>query len=317
MRVARWLTDGSDSDVKDRVLCELWDETVAESISSEETGCDACGRLMPHEMASRISGNSDSRRGKRLLRLWQRVAASLLVALGVAGALFAGRRNSDTQLVQVYCSAGDLRTVVLPDGSEVMLNGGSSIVYPKDFTPGCREVMLMGEAGFKVARDTERPFIVRSDSVSVTALGTEFNVRAYPDHPCVESTLLQGKVKVSVGSGGEEFILNPSEQLVYDRKTAAVRLTRPEIRDITAWQRGELVLSNLTLSEILKELETRFSQQFIYQESSLPSDRYTFRFNSGMNLEEIMDVIKDVAGNLSVTVNDRFCKVQSSLECTL
>lgn len=213
-------------------------------------------------------------------------------------------------MAQVYCSAGDTRKLVLPDGTEAILNGATSIVYPERFDGNEREVVLMGEASFKVAKDKVHPFVVKSNGVSVTALGTEFNMKAYPQSRKVESTLLDGKVKVNYGEAQNEFVLQPSEHLVYDRTTGCATLLHPKVDDVTAWQRGELVFNNTSLCEILSELESRFSQDFVYNASALPTDRYSFRFRKGMTLREVMGIVEDVAGNITVSIDDNSCRVR-------
>lgn len=301
-RVARWLTNGKDSDAKEQALSDLWDDTLAEPRDMAEADIAYARRRM------RGACQPSSRRGMRYLRLWQGVAACLMLAVGVLGATLLTRRAERSAMTQAYCAPGETRQVILSDGSEVLLNGSTTIVYPERFDGKDRQVILIGEANFKVAKDAAHPFIVNSDGLSVTALGTEFNVKAYPRSEKIESTLLEGKVCVNYN--GEAVVLNPADQLIYDRKTGAAAIHRPDVEDVMAWQRGELVFNNMTLPEILHELETRFSHDFIYNPASLPSDRYTFRFRKGMTLPEVMDIVADVAGNLKVSVDDTICRVR-------
>ena len=310
--VARWLTNGNDSQAKDEALDDLWEESL----------CEETDDTVPQAAYRQWSGNTTGerhdagepkapRRTTRYLRIWQSAAACLVVAVGVMGAFLLTRRPARATMVQAYCAAGDIRTITLPDGTEVLLNGSTTIVYPERFDARDREVVLIGEANFKVAKDTDHPFIVKSDGVSVTALGTEFNVKAYPEHSKVESTLLEGKVKVNYGKDNDgELVLAPSEQLIYDRTTGNATLRRPHLDNVTAWQRGELVFDNVTLAEILCELESRFPGEFIYNASSLPSDRYSFRFSKEMPLEDVMGIVSDVVGDLNVNIDGTTCRVQ-------
>ncbi len=307
--VARWLTDGDDSDAKGEALRELWDESLADPVDKAATDAAYAGWLT--RMAVSHSREAGCRRApSRYLRLWQGVAACLLVAVGVLGAMLMSRQPDRAPMLQVYCAAGETRELVLPDGTAVVLNGATSIVYPERFDGGCREVLLIGEAAFKVAKDADHPFVVKSEDMNVTALGTEFNLKAYPSHEEVRSTLLEGKVKVCYGGDKGGFILQPSEQLTYNRLTGTASVTHPVIRDVTAWQRGEIVFCNAPLPDIIQELETRFGYEFVYNASRLPADRYTFRFRRGMTLEEVMGIVGDVAGNLSVCIDGGKCKIR-------
>ena len=97
--------------------------------------------------------------------------------------------------------------LVLPDGTRIYLNAGTTLRYPDHFAGGSREIFLSGEAYLEVSRDTSRPFIVRTDDMDVRVLGTVFNVNAYPDGNYVRTTLVEGKVETSCG--GERIVMKP------------------------------------------------------------------------------------------------------------
>ena len=90
-----------------------------------------------------------------------------------------------------------MQNITLPDGTQVMINSESTLLYPQQFTGDSRCVYLVGEANFKVRRDEAHPFIVKSADFQVTALGTEFNVSAYPEEEEVTATFILGKVFVA------------------------------------------------------------------------------------------------------------------------
>ena len=146
--------------------------------------------------------------------------------------------------------------------------------------------------------------------MDITALGTEFNVKAYPEASVALTTLLEGSVKVELHSGTDDYILAPSEQISFNRLTGEVARSVARTSDVTAWQRGEIVFDNLTLAEILNELSNRFSHDFLFNPAQLPSDRFTFRFRKGMTLSEVMAIVSDVAGNIRVSIDDDTCKVR-------
>src|SRR6185312_6673718 len=87
--------------------------------------------------------------------------------------------------------------VVLPDGSQVWLNSGSSLTFPERFTGPERNVTLTGEGYFEVAKNKAMPFKVMVNDVTVQVLGTHFNVMAYNNEPAVKTTLLEGSVKIT------------------------------------------------------------------------------------------------------------------------
>src|SRR5690606_8432623 len=102
--------------------------------------------------------------------------------------------NFPVDSLEVISPVGSRTVVQLSDGSVVHLNAGSRLKYPYTFTGNTREVALMGEGYFEVAHNAERPFVVKAGGLNVRALGTTFNVLAYPDIDAVETTLVEGKV---------------------------------------------------------------------------------------------------------------------------
>ncbi|NJK94613.1 MAG: hypothetical protein HC905_06530 [Bacteroidales bacterium] len=134
----------------------------------------------------------------------QRVAAILLIPLILAGFLL-GRYsenkayNSSVIYNEVYAPAGTRSSLTLADGTRVWLNSGSKLRYPDKFGKGNRLVYLTGEAFFEVESDINKPFIVKTPSVSVRATGTRFNVEAYSSDAEIQVSLLTGKVSVHRG----------------------------------------------------------------------------------------------------------------------
>ena len=111
----------------------------------------------------------------------------------------------------------------LPDGSTGWLNSGSTLKFPVKFYGAQRKVELSGEGFFDVVKNSEKPFVVKTSDINIIALGTKFNVLAYPDDETFEITLESGKVVVEkTGVSGEPVKiaeLQPDHQLVISRKT--------------------------------------------------------------------------------------------------
>ena len=199
----------------------------------------------------------------------------------------------------------------LSDNTRVHLNSGSSLRYPIRFAGDIREVFLTGEGFFEVTKDEVRPFVVKTGEVDVRVLGTSFNVNAYPENSELMATLLEGSVKVEFNNLLSNIILKPNEQLVYDKHTKAHNLRMPEIDDVTAWQRGELVFSNMYLEDIFTSLERKFPYAFVYSLHSLKKNTYSFRFSKQANLEEVMKIISQVVGNVNYVIKGNKCYVTS------
>lgn len=200
--------------------------------------------------------------GTRYLETWKAVgiAASLIMAmfLGVwASQQFSLSDNQavvvEPQLLTKQNPRGQKSTIMLPDGTKVVLNSESSITYVSNFTGSERLVELTGEAFFDVVRDTSKPFVVKTRSLMTTALGTSFNVDAYPDGK-EEITLVTGKVKVdSHVDVTQSALLEPGEiaALEYGKLSKKQGVSLNHIK----WKDGFIVFQKAPFKEGIMELE--------------------------------------------------------------
>lgn len=302
----RWITGENHAGEKEKALHDLWDQTSV-STSSEASAATWQSLSAVHEKI-RLQ---QRRAYRRLLHFWQIAAACLLIALLSAWYITERTTPAAADLIELYTPTAEMRQLTLPDGSEVHMNSAATLLYPAQFTGKSRSVYLIGEAYFKIARDIEKPFIVKSSDFQVTALGTEFNIKAYPGDSTLSATLLSGSVEVKFNHLSSALILEPNEQLTYNRFTKKESIDRPDISDVTAWQRGELVFKSTTLEEIIAVLERKYPYSFVYALNTLKEDEYTFRFKENTSLPEVMDIIVSVSGSIRYRIEDDICYIQS------
>ena len=154
---------------------------------------------------------------------------------------------------------GQKLTVFLADGSKVILNAGSKLRFTKPFHPDRRLVTLEGEAFFEVAHDSLRPFQVSSGALTTTALGTSFNVTAYPKENRVQVALTSGRVKVHRQAAekpmSDVYYLEPGEQVRYDKAQHTVAKTPFDATKVLAWKAGVLCLEHADQATVLRRLE--------------------------------------------------------------
>lgn len=117
---------------------------------------------------------------------------------------------------EIIAKKGSKTRTLLPDGSIVWLNAGSSITYDPDFNGNTREVTLQGEAFFDIIKQPQRPFIVHASDINIRVLGTAFNVKSYPEEPIIETTLIRGLVQITNASDkkGKPIYLHPNQKIV-------------------------------------------------------------------------------------------------------
>ena len=303
-KVQQWLADEEHVDEKNEALHELWKQAEGQRAPD---GMQQSIQRMRQNLGMQ---SATSQRNYQLL-IWRAAAIFLLAVSSISIYLMLEKDRPEKDLVECYIPTAETRELTLPDGTHVMLNSKSTLLYPEQFTGETRSVYLIGEVNFKVKPDKKHPFIVKANDYQVTALGTEFNVNAYPDSNELIATLLEGRVKVEFNNLMSNIILKPNEQLVYDKHTKAHNLRMPEIDDVTAWQRGELVFSNMHLEDIFTNLERKFPYAFVYSLHSLKKNTYSFRFSKQANLEEVMKIISQVVGNVNYVVKGNKCYVTS------
>lgn len=295
-----WLTDQEHADEKENQLNKLWEST--ESVTT--SGYDRSLERM-HEFTGMGARRKMYALRSRLI-LW-RVAATLLIALSSVSLYLALQNRQAPDLLQAYIPIAETRNITLPDGTQVMINSQSTLLYPQQFTGDTRCVYLVGEADFKVKRDAKHPFIVKTSDFQVTALGTEFNVTAYPNEEEVTATLISGSVLVEYNNQKEQKILEPNEQLAYNKSTCSGNVLRPDMQDVTAWQRGEIVFRSMTMEEIFTRLERKYPYTFVYSFRSLKKDRFNLSFDPNASIEEIMDIIARVTGTIDYKIVEDKC----------
>jgi ferric-dicitrate binding protein FerR (iron transport regulator) len=186
---------------------------------------------------------------------------------------------------------GEFR-LTLSDGTEVTLNAATTLRFPARFTGDRREVWLAGEAYFRVTADASRPFTVRANGTVTTALGTEFNVMAYPDDRSTGITLVSGAVEVV--AGGKPERLSPGYQLDVDNATGETRRERVDAATMTAWHTGIFRFDNIPLVELMHRVERWCDVPFRFRGEGLEGKVFTGGFRRYEPLERILRMIGEV-----------------------
>lgn len=297
----KWLVDEEHVSEKDEALQNLWEEGYKQGT--------APNMHQSYEQLRKNAGIPSTRKERRIrpIHIWQATAAVFFIIAASSVYLSTIGKDAEPNLLQQYIPTAEMRTLTLPDGTNVQLNSQSTLLYPQEFTGKDRSVFLIGEANFKVKPDKKHPFIVKSNDFQVTALGTEFNVAAYPENPIVAATLISGSVLVEYNELNSQMILKPNEQLAYNRNNKEHSLSTPDMDDITAWQRGELVFREMNVQEIINVLERKYNYTFVYSIHELKQDRYSFRFRDKASLNEVMDIVTGVVGNLKYHIDKDIC----------
>jgi transmembrane sensor len=261
-----------------------------------------------------------------LFKTMTRYAAIFIVAFSLGGLLFyyinknqiKYPRQSFNELV---VPMGSRAQFTLSDGTTAILNAGSKLKYDNSFGIKDRIVQLEGEGYFKVAKDTSRPFIVKTSYLNIMALGTAFNVKAYSDDKTIETTLVEGSVKIEGTNENirtEVLVLKPNQKLTFYKEdstmvdeTASLKvetesnnkplqvqksLTIPrlvkenvDVDPVISWKENRWIFEKERLSQIAVELERKFDIQIYFDSERLKTVRFT-----GIILAEPIEQVLEV-----------------------
>jgi transmembrane sensor len=175
---------------------------------------------------------------------------------------------------------------ILSDGTKVWLNSASSIKFPVAFNSNERKVELTGEAYFEVAHDAKRPFRVVSNQQQVEVLGTHFNINAYNDEDVINTTLLEGSVKVT--SANTAITIVPGQQAQF--KDGKINVAAVNVDDAVAWKNGLFNFNDNSIEEVMKQLSRWYDVDIKY-EGQLPSRRFSGEISRNVNASQILDIL--------------------------
>ncbi|WP_158857572.1 FecR family protein [Lunatibacter salilacus] len=242
----------------------------------------------------------------------RKLAAIILIGLAFLG----------LQLNQIYRQATpeekvinpEFSTVFLSDGSIVKLKGDSQLEYPNKFMGNTREVNLVGEAFFDIAKDSIKPFIIHSPNITTKVLGTSFSIKAYKGHNSQEVEVVTGKVLVSVRqlSGiSKDIILIPSQKIIYNQKLdSLIAINTIDSTPITQVTPPNLVFIEVPLQQIVTTLSDLYDKQIILKNSGMNNCLITADLT-----EEPLEICLEILAksiNATYTINNQNIEINGS-----
>jgi transmembrane sensor len=210
-------------------------------------------------------------------------------------------KNNKIEYNTLKVPYGKRFNVTLSDGTIVYLNAGSSLKYPVSFLEGkIRKVFLSGEAYFDVFSDIKHPFIVNVNDINVKALGTEFNIKGYPEDKSINTVLVQGTVKVYEKGKEDKFdssiIIKPNSMAMWDRMHKSVIVKKVDSKIYTSWLKDKLIFRNIQFNEIRKVLERHYNVKIINKNKLLDEQQ----FDATFNIETIDEVLNSFSSTFKI-----------------
>lgn len=252
----------------------------------------------------------------RQRRWWPMALAASMILAVIIGLLTVKQPEPPQMKFDRYVTrTGEQKTIELQDGSVITLNTATQLLVA--ISEDERRIMLdRGEAYFAVAKDPKRPFTVQVDGRSVTALGTEFNIRSELDHfklaviegvvaihtPSVNPSLAAPELDESTPSPRlltGQYRINAGTVIDYDLKEHSILAARP--KDLSAmyqWRTGMIGFNAVPLSEVVKELNRYSAKKILIEDASIMD----LKLYAGVRLDRLDLSLMGIEASLPVTV---------------
>ncbi|NJI72211.1 DUF4974 domain-containing protein [Sphingobacterium kitahiroshimense] len=227
-------------------------------------------------------------------------------------------KNSSLKNIEINLASGQQRHITLEDGTKITLNASSRIIYPNSFKDSSkREVILIGEAFFDVAKNPKKPFIIHTPRMEISVLGTAFNVRDYENERNAETALIRGKVSIwKTGHTDKKFILNPNEKFVLSNAVIHnnAQSTNPKVVSLqnatvsvqplvvsnqdgtaleTEWMLKRMTIRDERLADIVIKLERMYGVEIQILSSKIATKRFSATFENE-DLDNILKALQTV-----------------------
>ena len=253
-----------------------------------------------------------ARKKQKLYKYVLRFAASLLLVMSVSYITYRITKTTSEAIAyfELTTPNGSHTQLTLTDGTIIWLNAGSKLRYPNKFDDTTRTVYLDGEAFFNVKKDLNHPFIVQTSEIKVKALGTSFNVKAYPNEGSIETTLINGEVIVEGNKTSKNeknsirllpnqratfiktegrLLLNDDEQKKLAKSVTTIHPVKREKESLiiskevktelyTSWIENLLMFDNEPFESIACKMERRYGATIIFSDNNVKKYRFSGKF---------------------------------------
>ena len=297
IRLELWISASGENREYYRKTVNLWEKSKL-WISDEQIARDKTGVTLA--VSSHLAGQL--RRMKRQ-SLFFKIAAVLAfpLALALSFLYFSTGKNVSAvvpQVCEITSPKGHVSKCVLPDGSEIWINTGSTIHYDASlFNHETREIELNGEAYFEVAKNQGKPFVVKTQAANIHVTGTSFNIKSYSEGEVFETILAEGSIEMELNVPNSQKVkLSPGERAVFHSDRKEIVIDRVEYEIYTAWRNGEILFRDATLNDLIKELERIYEIKFYLKDETLGNFRFRGMFSYNNNLIDALEKVKRTSG---------------------
>ena len=202
-----------------------------------------------------------------------------------------------TRINKLTTPRGGEFKITLEDSTEVWLNAESQLVYPENFNDGERRVTVTGEAYFKVAKDSLRPFYVKSSDMTVRVYGTEFNINAYAEENRIYTTLVSGSIALQPHNGSKaELVLTPGHQAIFLKSDRSTSIRSIDTHTVTGWHKGRFIFEEQNLEQIMRTLSRWYNFDYEFEDTRLADIVFKGSAPRYADLSEALSILEKSGG---------------------
>jgi len=296
----------ASAEEKDKI--ETWLNYHAEELPKPSGECKQLAGVWSR-LATEIGNEKTEQTATKKISLWKnnsaiiwKIAACIVLAFGIGrllsnGTIFNKEQQSIANKI-IRTQPGQRKEITLPDGSKVILNAASELIFPETFTTDDKRlVKLKGEALFDIAHDARKPFIIHTDSSFTQVLGTKFNLSAYSNDNKVVLSVERGKVLFGRVDSKDQVILKIGMQgtLAHHQKVS-VKINNGD--NTSNWINNVLEIHNESLAEVAKKLERWYGVTVKINSATLKETTITGTYEQAS--------LKDILNSLSFSADFKY-----------
>ena len=201
-------------------------------------------------------------------------------------------------LNQIIIPYGNQSRIVLSDSTVVWLNAGSRLIYPTLFKNKTREVMLIGEAFFEVAKNPEKPFIVKTSNLEILVLGTQFDVSAYEEDEVIQTVLKEGSVDIRRKGTlffEHDVVIKPNQMAAFDKNTSDTKIYEVDADAYTLWTKGLIHFEDVDFNRVIKKIERFYNISISFSDQDKKIMRISGKLDLKQGRKEVMEYLEKVS----------------------
>lgn len=274
---------GKTSQEEEKILNDFQDYAISQSKENIFKNDDNKKRIKD-DVFGAVQGHISKKVSKRA---WIRIAASIAILIGL-GTYFYHTGISNT--IVITNNSDTSKTTKLEDGSQITLNANSLLRFDNNHK-GIRLAELEGEAFFDIARDEQKPFVIKTGVIKTKVLGTSFNIKETDS--VIDVTVATGLVQVSNGTNTVK--LQSNQRVKYSTTSKSFKTTHIDHNVYTSWYKNKVAFNGVKMVDLANFLKSRFSVNIKFIKEKTKNAQMTLTISQKESLEDVLKTINYIS----------------------